>query len=521
MSNPRQTPNLISERQRAWLGGFVFGLTGIRPDLSPPVTLEPWQPAPEADAEGEPQYPWHDSDLPIVDRMALAADKPVEDKLMAAMAQLDCGSCGYVCRTYSQAIATGEEPNLTLCSPGGSETRRVIKQVLRDAGGARPGPTSTSRSQPSGWSRQNPFKAKLIESRRLNLPGSEKDTRHVAIDLCGSGISYAVGDALGVYPTNCPELAAMIIRQLKADPKQLIESPLQRRRTLAEVLLQDCCLKSPSDELLELLSERTGDAEVKDTFQKLVDQGVPDGCDVLDVLQLASDCEFGAAEVIECLDPLNPRLYSIASSMKLVGDEVHLTVGKVTYTRDRRLRKGVASTMLANRVRPGEIVRVFVQPNHAGFSVPTNTAAPMIMIGPGTGIAPFIAFLQERAITAAPGKNWLFFGDQHKATDFLYRDELVSFMDQGVLTRLDTAFSRDGHTKVYVQDRMRQNAPELWRWLKDGAYVFVCGDASRMARDVHQSLVEIVAEQSGRTADKAKAWIGELADQGRYIRDVY
>ena len=177
--------------------------------------------------------------------------------------------------------------------------------------------------------------------------------------------------------------------------------------------------------------------------------------------------------------------------------------------------------MLADRIRPGERLRVFVQPNHGGFAVPQNASAPMIMIGPGTGIAPFIGFLQERSVTAATGNNWLFFGDQHVATDFLYEKSIQGFVDQGVLNRLDTAFSRDGDTKVYVQDRMRANAAELWRWLQDGAYVFVCGDASRMARDVNQTLVDIAADRGSMSTADAKAYIAQLTSDGRYVRDVY
>jgi sulfite reductase (NADPH) flavoprotein alpha-component len=511
----------FSQQQRAWLGGFVFGLTGVRPDLTPPIVLEISQAMTGPVDGADQEFPWHDFELPIVDRMELATGKPVEQKLMAAMAQLDCGSCGYLCETYSQAIAAGEEPNLTLCSPGGTETRRMIKQLLKESGGARANPKATAGAQSTDWSRQNPFPARLIQSRLLNKPGSAKETRHVAIDLSGSELKYNCGDALGVYPTNCPELAAMIVRQLSADPKQIVHSPLKAQVSFAQALLQDCCLKDPSDELLELLISRTPCGDAKESLQSMIDHGVPAGCDVLDVLRLTGKRSIAAGEMVDCLEPLNPRLYSIASSMKQVGDQVHLTVGKVTYDRDGRSRKGVASTMLADRIRPAERLRVFVQPNRGGFTVPQNASAPMVMIGPGTGIAPFIGFLQERSVTAATGNNWLFFGDQHVATDFLYEKSIQGFVDQGVLNRLDTAFSRDGDTKVYVQDRMRENAAELWRWLQDGAYVFVCGDASRMARDVNQTLVDIAADRGAMSTADAKAYIAQLTSDGRYVRDVY
>ncbi len=495
----------LTDQQRAWIDGFVFGLTGIRPDLTGgTVQSMIVTDLPAADTQAN-EFPWHDSTLPIIQRMELADGKPIEQRLMAAMAQLDCGSCGYICQSYSAAIASGEEANLTLCSPGGNETKRMIRRLLQETGGQPAAAIQLESLKTKGWSRQNPLSAKLIHALPLNQPGSDKDTRHVAIDLRGSGMKYQVGDALGVYPTNCPTLAAMVIRRLGADPEQMVQSPTGGRKSLARALLEDCCLKDPSDELLERLKV----AEVDD------------GSDVLDVLMQSDDTSIAPAELVAMLEPLNARLYSIASSMKQVGDQVHLTVGKVVYHRNGRRRKGVASTMLAERVQQGERVRVFIQPNHGGFTVPLNIAAPMIMVGPGTGIAPFRAFLQERSATGSTGKNWLFFGDQHQATDFLYQDELIRYMETGVLNRLDTAFSRDGAKKVYVQDRMRAQAADLWQWLQDGAYFFVCGDASRMAQDVHQTLIRIVAQQGDLSDDKAKALVDRLSSDRRYVRDVY
>ncbi len=521
VSIPIPTSDLISAQQRAWLGGFIYGLTGVRPDLSPTVVLETSTSIPAPGTAIEEHYPWHDHALPIVERMELASGKPIEQQLMAAMAQLDCGSCGYDCRNYSQAIAAGEEPNLTLCRPGGKETRRMIKSLLKTSGADPNRFQSEPAEQPRGWSRKHPFKAKLIESRRLNQPGSAKETRHVAIDLSGSGLKYSVGDALGICPTNCPELATRIVRHISADPKQIVTSPVGARMPFAQALLQDCCLKDPSDELIDLLISRVNGQSSKQALRALIDGGVPDGCDVLDVLLLAGNDLITGSELVGCLEPLNPRLYSIASSMKHVGDQVHLTVGKVTYDREGRHRKGVASTMLADRIGPNQRVRVFVQRNRNGFTVPPNKAAPVIMVGPGTGIAPFRGFLQERATTAAPGKNWLFFGEQHVSTDFLYQEELEHYVREGVLNRLDIACSRDGDSKVYVQDRMRDNASELWQWLCDGAYFFVCGDATRMAKDVHQTLIEVVAEQGRMSHQDATTYIDRLSASGRYVRDVY
>ncbi len=281
----------FSEEQRAWLNGFFSGLMGIRPDMSPGDALQAAGIASEQIVVPveEEDFPWHDSALPIVDRMELAGGKPIERKLMAAMAQLDCGSCGYLCQTYSEAIASGEETNLTLCSPGGKETKQMIKKLLKEGGADQVEKPSTNGAsvKPSGWSRQNPFSAKLVESRPLNQQGSAKDTRHVAIDLAGSGLSYDVGDAVGVYPTNCHDLAMTIVQKLAADPELHVDSPLGSRKTLVQALVEDCCLRDPSDELIELLLAHTTSADAKRTLQVLAAEGTPEGCDVLDVLNVA------------------------------------------------------------------------------------------------------------------------------------------------------------------------------------------------------------------------------------------
>ncbi|TWU57471.1 sulfite reductase subunit alpha [Rubripirellula reticaptiva] len=523
----------FNEEQRAWLNGFFSGLMGVQGGAT---TSDALQAAGFANdtitgpaAPEEEDFQWHDSALPIVDRMELAAGKPLERKLMAAMAQLDCGSCGYVCQTYAEAIASGDESNLTLCSPGGKDTKQMIKRLLKDEGATESSaaPASTSNGKTNGigktnvYSRANPFTAKLIESRPLNKEGSAKDTRHVAIDLAGSGLSYHVGDALGVFPANCDELVASVIDRIGADPNLNVTTGAGLTKTLRVAIGEDYCLKDPTDELLSLIIDRVEDESKRLMLKTMADEGVPEGFDVLDVLEVADCRSLTATEFLETLDPLNPRLYSIASSTKVVGDEVHLTIGKVVYEREGRTRKGVASTMLADRVESGSSVRVFVQPNHGGFTVPADPTKPIIMVGPGTGIAPFVAFLQERAATKAPGKNWLFFGDQHEAYDFLYEDELKANVADGLLTRLDTAFSRDGEAKVYVQDRMRENAAELWQWLNEDASLYVCGDASRMAADVERALIEVAEDQGNLSTADAQAFVRKLAADGRYVRDVY
>ena len=526
---PESAP--FDEEQRAWLNGFFAGMMGIQSGGDAQAIMASAGLSTEAlvggETESEPEedFPWHDASLPIVDRMELAEGRPVERRLMAAMAQLDCGSCGYLCQTYSEAIASGEESNLTLCSPGGKETSKMIKQVLKESSSEdkpkTPAINGSNGATANGHSRKNPYAAKLIESRPLNLEGSAKDTRHVAIDLGDSGVSYDVGDALGVYATNCGELVDQIVKAIGASRNMLVETPGGLPKSLANAICEDFCLKDPTDELLELVLGRVNDSDTNSTLTRMLEDGVPEGFDVLDVLELAKDCPISATEFLETLSPLNPRLYSIASSQKQVGNQVHLTVGKVAFEREGRLRKGVASTMLSDRLSSGQTLRVFVQPNHGGFTVPKDPAKPMIMVGPGTGIAPFMAFLQERNAVNASGKNWLFFGDQHESTDFLYEKELRDYVESGLLTRLDTAFSRDGDKKVYVQDRMREHGSELWKWLNEGAHFYVCGDASRMALDVDRALKRIVAEHGTMADEAAEQYVKAMTHEQRYVRDVY
>lgn len=512
----------FDEEQRAWLNGFFAGMLGMQDSPatldSNTATLDP--PA----AEVEEDFPWHDAALPIVDRMQLADGKPLPRRMMAAMAQLDCGACGYVCQSYSEAIAAGDETNLTLCSPGGRETSKMLKQLMKEAGGngndAANAKSNGAAAAETGWSRANPYSAKLIESRSLNGDGSSKETRHVAIDLGDSGLTYDVGDALGLYPTNCGDLVDQIIGWLDLQPETEV-STRDSVKSLRQALIEDCCLKEPTEELLEELASCASDAHERAEIGLLIDDDSSlENCDVMDLLQMFPSARPSAQSLIAGLGTLNPRLYSIASSLKKHDRQVHLTVGKVSWEQGERIRKGVASTMLAERVGPEESVRIFVHKSH-GFSVPSDPNAPMIMVGPGTGIAPFMAFLQERDATAASGKNWLFFGDQHHHCDFLYEQELTDYQASGLLNRIDTAFSRDQEQKVYVQDRMRDNGAEIWQWLENGGYFFVCGDATRMAVDVDRALHEIVENEGNMTSEEAQQYIKAMSQSGRYSRDVY
>ena len=505
---PESAP--FDSEQRAWLNGFFAGMTGIEEMMAQDAVGGAAATAVAlAEPEEEEDFPWHDDTLAIDERMELAAEKPQERKLMAAMAQLDCGSCGYLCQTYAEAIASGEETNLTLCTPGGKETAKMVKKLVKSGGVATAAAPATAAAEP-GYSRKNPFVAKMIKSEKLNGEGSSKDVRHVEIDLSGSDLKYEVGDALGLVPTNCPDLVQEVLSFCKCDDPS----------AAAERLL-GYDLSTASEELCELIqSKATKPDDIERARNFAEDEDQLDELDVLDFLQLFSACEITVDQLINTLNELNPRLYSIASSLRAHPDQVHLTVGKVTYEKNDRLRKGVASTFLADRVEEGSPVKVFVQASH-GFTVPSDDSSPMIMVGPGTGIAPFLSFLQERQIRKAEGNNWLFFGDQKSATDFLYEKQLTAWRDDGLLTRLDTAFSRDQADKIYVQDRMRESGSELFSWLEKGASFFVCGDASRMAKDVDTALHEIIEQHGKMSASEAKAYVKGLKDTNRYSRDVY
>ena len=503
----------FSTEQKAWLNGFFAGMTGLEEIYGTGSAGGTGQAQTNGvvAVEEEEDFPWHDESLEIEERMKLAEDRPYKRKLMSAMAQLDCGSCGYLCQTYSEAIASGEETNLTLCSAGGKETTRAIKKLvkLNAESGGEFAEKKTSSVTDSGWSRKNPFPAKLISNEKLTGEGSAKDVRHVEIDLAGSQLDYNVGDALGVYPSNCGDLITDI-----ASACELSEGD-----NPADLETKD--LTAATEELIEWFAENLLDEKEKAHAQKIAgDDDLLDEHDVLDLLLCFSSLKIPFSDLLQCVTELNPRLYSIASSLKKHPDQVHLTVGKVSYEKNGRTRKGVASSMLADRVKAGSELKVFIQPSH-GFTVPADPNSPMIMIGPGTGIAPFVSFLQEREAVQSKGDNWLFFGDQKSKTDFLYKDILQDYSDRGVLKRLDTAFSRDQEHKIYVQDRMRENGAEIFKWLESGGYFYVCGDASRMAKDVDKALHEIVAQHGEMSGEQASAYIKKLASENRYERDVY
>jgi sulfite reductase (NADPH) flavoprotein alpha-component len=514
---PESAP--FSPEQRLWLNGFFAGLLSVEAELGA-AALNGATPAPAGEDEGAP---WHDAAMPIDERMQLAEGKPLPRKLFAAMAQQDCGQCGYLCETYSKAIADGAETKLNLCVPGGKETSRMLKSLLEQAPAVPAAPKSETAAPPQPQApergtRDAPVDAVFRMATRLNGKGSEKDTRHVVLDIAGSGLGYAPGDSFGLYPRNDPALAEAILAALRVPHDFPVGG-----KPIRDALIEDYSLGVAPDMLFELLSylvggERRQKAKALAKGQDL--DGDADTLDVLAALEKLGPVRCDPEGFVECLEPLQPRLYSIASSPLVTPSQVHLTVDAVRYDIAGRQRLGVASTFLADRVKPGTPLKVYIQKAH-GFALPDNGATPIVMVGPGTGVAPFRSFLWQRKAARAKGKSWLFFGHQHEATDFFYRDEFEAFVADGTLTRLSTAWSRDGEEKVYVQDRMREAGPELWTWLRDGAHFYVCGDAKRMAKDVENALIEISSKGGQMSEAGARDFIAELKATGRYQADVY
>lgn len=511
---PESAP--FTPEQRAWLNGFFAGYLGI--DVQ--SDLQNAAAAPAVTAAEEQDFPWHDDTLPITRRMALAAGRPYRFKLMAALGQQDCGQCGYLCKTYAQAIADGTEQDLTLCVPGSRETRKMLKTLVAEAPAAdRAGPRRQSAAA-AGSARSHPCSANIIAIKPLHQGDSIKETYHVAIDITGGNINYHPGDALGIFPHNCPQLvdAVLEIGNSKGDETLVLEG---RTLGLREALVQELDITRPGDEAVAYLAAHAGDAGEAEALAALAQIGVEEGRDLLDLLEEFPTARPAIRELAARLGKLQPRLYSIASSPNMHPGEVHLTVGTVRYRRKKRLRKGVASAHFADTLKAGDAIRVYVQPGH-NFRLPDNGDTPIIMIGPGTGIAPFIAFLQERLMLGHRGRTWLFFGNPNGRTDFFYEQELKGYRREGLLTRLDTAFSRDQPDKIYVQHRMLQHSRELWKWIhEDGAAVYVCGDAGKMAHDVDDVLRRIAVQTHHLTEEQAQEYFRQLAKERRYLRDVY
>jgi len=383
------------------------------------------------------------------------------------------------------------------------------------------GPVADAGTARSEWTKKNPFPATLLENQVLNGRGSEKETRHIELSLEDSGLQWEPGDSLGVLPTNDPVEVDGILSALQLGGDETVAGP-RGDTPLREALAHDYEITTLTRPFLQGWAELSGSEELRALLADDNREGLRQwlwGRNIIDVLQAWPIEGLAPAALIERLRKLPPRLYSIASSHEANPDEVHLTVATVRYHSHGRDRGGVASTWLADRVDDHTTVPVYIDHNR-NFRLPADDV-PIVMIGPGTGVAPFRAFIEEREARGAGGRNWLIFGEQRFHTDFLYQREWLRWRESGVLDRIDVAFSRDQASKVYVQHRIRENAAELYAWLNEGAHVYVCGDAERMAPDVHQALIDVIASEGNLSADDAGAWLGQLQKEKRYQRDVY
>jgi sulfite reductase (NADPH) flavoprotein alpha-component len=513
---PENAP--FSAEQRAWLNGFFAAYLGVETGTSLGAP-------PAADAEPDEDFPWHDASLAMAERMELAKDAKPARQLMAAMAQLDCGQCGYLCQTYSEALWSGAESDAGRCVPGGKETQRKLKELMAALEPQRDAASTAApavKSQGALGTRDRPALATMVDAYPLNRPGAEKDVRHVVFDLSTTDLTYEAGDSLGVYARKNPKLVQAVLDRLGASGEEMVAHDGEAL-PLRQVLLSKVDIARPSDECLEFLASRAfNEEDVRGLIELARGEGRPElaDADLLDLLMAFPSVMPSLPGLLKSLDRLQPRLYSIASSSKAHPREVHLTVSAVRWDSNERKRTGIGSCYLADFAKPGDVIPVFVQKSH-GFAPPADDNAPAIMVGPGTGVAPFRAFLEEREARKAKGRNWLFFGEQKRATDFLYEDQIADWQRRGVLSRLDLAFSRDQADKIYVQHRIQENAAELWQWLEEGAHFYVCGDAKRMAKDVEDTLLKIAIERGGKSDGAAKTWLADLAKAGRYQRDVY
>jgi sulfite reductase (NADPH) flavoprotein alpha-component len=500
----------FSPAQRAWLNGFLAGLYGG------PQSMSAVGGQPAAAAEPEEDFPWHDPALEMDERLRLAEGRPLKRRMMAATAQLDCGQCGYLCESYTAALAEGREASTSLCVPGGRATARMLKQMLSEA----PAPAIVAAPAAPARPTERPVLVRAAE--RLTGAGSDKDVRHVVIDLTGSGLTYLPGDSIGLAAPNDPVLVEACIAALGASGEEPVPCPDGITRPLRVAFTSHADIARPFDrttDLLAMAAKHPRHAAALRALSEGETGAEPADADLLDLLEAFPSARPPLGDLVASLPALRPRLYSIASSPRATPGEVHLCVRINRDTRRGRLRNGIASSFLADRAVGWGPVPAYIQTSH--FRLPADPAVPVIMVGPGTGIAPFRAFLAERAALGQKGRTWLFFGEQHRATDFLYEPAMTAWLKDGTLAKLDVAFSRDQAKKVYVQHRMAEQAPDLWRWLQQGAHFYVCGDAQRMAKDVDAALRGVARTEGGMTEDQATDWIVSLARQGRYLRDIY
>jgi sulfite reductase (NADPH) flavoprotein alpha-component len=376
----------------------------------------------------------------------------------------------------------------------------------------------------TSYSRTNPFKAEVLENINLNGRGSNKETHHLELSLEGSGLTFEPGDSLGIYPKNDSDLVDMLLMELDWDPEETVKVNKQGElRQFRESLISDFEITVLTKSLIEQAAQLSGNEDLKELLKPGNEERLKEyreGRDLLDFVRDFGSWGESAQEFVSILRKMPARLYSIASSLSAYPDEVHLTIGAVRYESHGRERKGVCSILCADRLQPGDLLPIYIQHNQ-NFKQPKNPDTPIIMVGPGTGIAPFRSFIQDREESEAKGKTWLFFGDQHFVTDFLYQTEWQKWLKTGVLTKMDVAFSRDTDEKVYVQDRMREQSGELYEWLQEGAAVYICGDEKNMAHDVHNTLIEIIEKEGNMSHADAQAYLEDMQQNKRYQRDVY
>lgn len=413
---------------------------------------------------------------------------------------------------YGTAAANWQQQLITTLEPEFAKTPTVTADVLS-------WPASQTVATTSSYSKQQPFTAELYTNQKITGRDSTKDVRHIEISLAGSGLRYQPGDALGVYFSNDPQLVKelLLLTGIAANTPVLVGT---ERLTISDALTEQLELTQSYPAFVDKYAKASGSAALQALVaDKTALRSYLADRQLIDIVR-EHPALISAQQLVDALRKQQPRLYSIASSQAEMEDEVHLTVGVVRYEAYGKPHLGGASGFLAERLPEGGSIKVFVETNN-NFRLPENDDTPVIMIGPGTGIAPFRAFLQERDARGACGKNWLFFGNPHFTQDFLYQVELQNYLKQGLLTRLDVAFSRDTAEKVYVQHKLLQHGAEVWQWLEHGAHLYICGDGARMAKDVHQALLSIVQQQGGKDEKAAQQYLDKLRIAKRYQKDVY
>jgi sulfite reductase (NADPH) flavoprotein alpha-component len=459
---------------------------------------------------------------------------PKLEDLNFSVLSLGDSSYEFFCQTGKQFDARLEELGGTRLYPRfdcdldydepAAEWVEGIISSLGEAKGGIPAQAQAASTQTveSTYSRTNPFRAEVLDNLNLNGRGSNKETRHLELSLEGSGISFQPGDSLGIYPENDPELVDLLLADLKWNPEESVTINKQGEvLSLRDALTTHYEITTLTKPLLEKAAKLTGNSDLQELIndsEKV--KSYLEGHDLLDVVRDFGPLLSTPQEFVSILRKMPARLYSIASSLTANPDEVHLTIGAVRYHANGRDRKGVCSIFTADRLQPGDSVPIYIQQNE-NFKLPANPETPIIMVGPGTGVAPFRSFMQEREEIGAEGKSWMFFGDQHFVTDFLYQTEWQKWLKDGVLTKMDVAFSRDTAEKVYVQHRMLEQSEELFEWLQEGAHVYICGDEKHMAHDVHQTLIGIIEKEGSLSREEAETYLADMQKQKRYQRDVY